>query len=211
MTLFYDEVFVEIDVLMRRGAHINRSNLAQFDYICQHYDDLQRFYARYGCALYQHPDGFFYMTVKDGLIRSRLLPKSCVHLGQFIALKARDPEITRSNGRISISQLIQDIETLVPRETLQAVYAPKRRDSVVDEHIAGEIMRAIKLLGDLCFIRVRNNYIQPLESIHRFAELARHDNQPSADAAMHLEVQRGVVFHAAEVSEDLEETLDDES
>lgn len=211
MTIFHTDQFVEIDLLLRRGAHINRSSLAQYEFLCQNYGELQTFYRRYGCSLFQHPDGFYYMTVKGGLMRSRLLPKSCVHLGEFIALKARDPEITRSLGRIAISQLLLDIETLVPRETLQAVYAPKRRDAVVDEYISDEIMRALKILADLGFIEMTDTAIRPLEAIHRFAELARHDNAPGDDAKLHLNTQRGVVFHDAGAEEEYEGNGDDNS
>lgn len=194
MTIFHDDQFVEVDLILRRGAHINRSNLAPYEFLSQNYDELQEFYRRYGCSLLQHPDGFFFMTVRGGLLRTRLLPKSCMHLGQFIGLKARDPEITRSHGRIAISQLLKDIETLVPRETLQAVYAPGRRDVTVDECISDEIMKAIKLLGDLGFIEIADKAIRPLEAIRRFSELARHDNDPNDDGKLHMTIQRGVVF-----------------
>lgn len=194
MTVFYDEQFVEIDLILRQGAHINRSNLAAYEFLSQNFADLEKFYRRYGCSLLQHPDGFFFMTVKGGLMRTRLLPKSCMHLGQFIGLKARDPEITRSHGRIAITQLLKDIETLVPRETLQAVYAPGRRDATADECISDEIMRALKLLGDLGFIEIADKAVRPLEAIGRFSELARHDNDPNDDAKLNVTIRRGVVF-----------------
>lgn len=194
MTVFHDDQFVEIDLLLRRGAHINRSNLAPYEFLSQNFAELEEFYRRYGCSLLQHPDGFFFMTVRGGLMRTRLLPKSCMHLGQFIGLKARDPEITRSHGRIAIVQLLKDIETLVPRETLQAIYAPGRRDATVDECISDEIMKAMKLLGDLGFIEIADKAVRPLEAISRFSELARHDNSPNDDAKLHVAIRRGVVF-----------------
>lgn len=204
MTIFHDDKFVEIDLLLRRGGHINRSNLASYEFLCQNFDELRKFYGRYGCSIYQHNDGFFYMTVKGGLLRSRLLPKSCVHLGMFIALKARDPEITRSLGKIPLSLLLQDIETSIPRETLQQVYARGRRESVVDECIADEIKRALKIIADMGFIELTETSIRPLEAIHRFAELARHDNSPDEKTQLHLIIQHGVVFHDAAESEEYE-------
>ena len=118
MNLPMDDQFPYIDLLLRRGGHINRSHLSAYEYVSHHFDQLQDYYRHYHCALTQHPDGFFYLLANGSLLPSRLLPKSCVHLGMFIALKARDPEITQSGGRLSISQLFQDIETSVPRETL---------------------------------------------------------------------------------------------
>jgi len=194
MTIIQDDEFVEIDLLLRRGGHINRSNMALYDYMCQHLVELKDFYNRYGCMLYQHPDGYFYMTVKGGKFQTRLLPKSCVHLGMFIALKARDPEITRASGRISVSQLLQDIETSVPRDILQQVYAPNRREAVVDECINDELKKALKTLGDLGFIELTDVSMRPLEAIGRFAELARNNNEPSDESRLNLIVSRGVVF-----------------
>lgn len=209
MMAFFDERFVDIDLVLRAGGHINRSNLVAFEYACQNFDVLEQFYRQFGCNLLQHPDGFFCLKLQGSKIRSRLLPKSCVHLGIFIALKARDPEITRSAGRIGISQLLQDIETSVPRETLQKVYAPKRRDVSVDESISEEIHKALKTLADLRFIDLLETSIRPLEAINRFAEMARHNNAPDDDAKLQMTIQRGVVF-----TEDGEETGngdDDES
>jgi chromosome condensin MukBEF MukE localization factor len=202
MTIFYDDKFIEIDLLLRRGGHINRSNLASYDYVCQNFEELQKFYGRYSCSLYQHPDGFFYMAVKGGMFRTRLLPKSCVHLGIFISLKARDPEITRSSGRVPINQLFQDIETSVPREVLQQVYAPNRREAIVDECILDEIKKALKILADLGFIEMTESTIRPLEAINRFAELARYNNEPNEESRSNLTAQRGVVFSDADENDD---------
>lgn len=207
--IFYEDKFVEVDLLMRRGGHINRSSVAAYGWTCEHYDELQKFYSRYGCSLQQHPDGFFFMALKGGLIRSRLLPKSCIHLGMFIALKARDPEITRSSGWLQVAQLMQDIETSVPKETLQTVYAPGKKESVVDERISSEIQRALKILADLNFIEMHGTAFRSLEAIHRFAELARHSNEISDETKMHLTIERGVVFHDACEGEEYGEEADE--
>jgi len=209
MTIFNDDKFIEVDLQLRRGGHINRSNLASYEYTSQNFEDLQKFYSRYGCSLYQHPDGFFYMAVKGGMFRTKLLPKSCVHLGIFISLKARDPEITRSSGRVLINQLFQDIETSVPREVLQQVYAPKRREAVVDEYISDEIKKALKILADLGFIELTELAIRPLEAINRFAELARYNNEPNDEGKLALTIQRGVVFHDADENEEYEGIADE--
>lgn len=207
--IFHEDKFVEVDLLLRRGGHINRSSVAAYSWMCEHYDELQQFYDRYGCSLRQHPDGFFFMSLKGALIRSRLLPKGCIHLGMFIALKARDPEITRSSGWLQIAQLMQDIETSVPKETLQNVYAPGRKESVVDERISQEIQRALKILTELRFIETQGLAFRPLEAIHRFAEVARHNNEPNDETKMHLAIERGVVFHDADEGEEYGEDDDE--
>lgn len=189
--------FVEIDLLLRRGGHVNKSSLAAYAWVKENFDELRAFYVRYGCSLTQHPDGFYFMSLQNGMIRSRLLPKTCIHLGMFIALKARDPEITRSSGWLQLAQLMKDIETSVPKETLQNVYAPGRKESVVDEKISSEIQNALKILADLKFVEMNGQALRPLEAIHRFAELARHNNNPGDETRIHLAIERGVVFHDA--------------
>ncbi len=205
---YLDRHFVDADLILRRGGHINRSGLSLYQFLIDHFDDLKAFYQGYQCELIQHSDGFFFLISKGGRIPSRILPKPCVHLGIFIALKTRDPEITRSSGRISLPNLMQSIETSVPRETLQQVYAPKQRESSSDNRIAEEIKRALKTLVDLRFIEMHGDAIKPLEAIHRFAELARHDNNPDEISRFVLTEHKGVVFQA--FGEENEEEVDDD-
>jgi chromosome condensin MukBEF MukE localization factor len=202
---YLDKQFVDVDVVLRRGGHINRSNLVAYDWLCNNHDDLKSFYGNYGTVLMQHPDGFFFLTVSGGKLRSRLLPKTCIHLGMFIALKARDPEITRSSGWMQTTQLLHDIETTVPKDVLQQVYAPGRKENVVDDRIALAIGAAIKVLNNLCFIEVRGDKFRPLEAITRFAEFARHNNEPDENAKIKMTIERGVVFHDAAADEEYEE------
>lgn len=205
---YLDRHFVDADLILRRGGHINRSNLSLYQLLIDHFDDLKAFYQGYQCELIQHSDGFFFLRSRGGLIPSRILPKPCVHLGIFIALKTRDPEITRSSGRISLPNLMQSIETSIPRETLQQVYAPKQRESSSDNRIAEEIKKALKTLVDLRFIEMHGDAIKPLEAIHRFAELARHENNPDEIGRLVLTEHKGVIFQA--FGEESEEEADDD-
>ena len=204
---YLDRQFVDIDIILRRGGHINRTDFVAYDWLCSNHDDLKSFYANYGTSLVQHPDGFFFLTVSGGKLRSRLLPKTCIHLGMFIALKARDPEITRSSGWMQTAQLLHDIETTIPKNVLQQVYAPGRKESVVDDRITQAIGAALKVLNDLRFIEIQGGRFRPMEAINRFAEFARHDNEPDENAKIKMIVERGVVFHEAD--EEYEEDSDD--
>lgn len=210
--IYLDKHFVGADLILRRGGHINRSNLSFYQFLIDNFDELKSFYQGYQCELVQHPDGFFYLLSKGGLIPTRLLPMPCVHLGMFIAMKARDPEITRSSGRIGLENLLQSIETLVPRETLQKVYAPKQRESLADTRIAEEIQKALKTLAEMRFLEIQGETIRPLEAIQRFAEMARHDNNPDELSRLVLSEQRGVVFQTPDESteEESEEIGEDD-
>jgi len=195
--IYLTRQFIESDLILRRGGHINRSNLPLYQFVTDHYDNLDQFYLGYQCKLTQHQDGFFYLLSKGGLIPTRLLPLPCIHLGMFIALKMRDPEITRSSGKIDLDGLLRSIEVSVPRETLQKVYAPKQREASVDTKITEEIQKALKDLARLNFVEIKGEIIRPLESINRFAELARHDNSPDELARIVL-MDRGVVFQESD-------------
>jgi len=197
--IFHERQFVEVDLLLRRGGHINRSNLRAYEWVSENFEDLVSFYNSYGCALHRHPDNFIFMTTNGGQIRSRLLPKSCVHLGMFLALKMRDPEILRSSGRISLGALLQDLDTTVPRPTLIAVYAPHGKEGTSDERIVGEVNAALKILHELNLIELSEDTVLPLEALARFSEVARHENEPDEFARLQLAVQKGIQFR--EVSE----------
>ena len=90
--------------------------------------------------------------------------------------------------------MLLDIETSIPRDILQQVYAPKRREAVVDECINDELKKALRVLAELSFIELTDLSIRPLEAISRFAELARSNNDPSDENRLNLIVTRGVVF-----------------
>jgi chromosome condensin MukBEF MukE localization factor len=196
MNIFMDRTFAEIDVVLRRGGNINRLNITYFNFVAQHFEEMQAFYGKYGCTLHQHTDGCFYINGKDSLLRTRVLPQSAVHLGIFLALKCRDSEITRSSGRINIDQLYRDIETSVPRETLRRAYAPRSTDSTIDEAITDEIERALKILARLGYIEITATALRPLEAINRFADVARYENDPADDEKLRLQMQRGIIFES---------------
>lgn len=207
---YLDREFADVDLILRRGGHINRSALALYDWVCRNHDDLKALYTNYGSTLAQHPDGFFFLTLSGGKLRSRLLPRTCVHLGMFIALKARDPEITRSSGWMGTTQLLHDIETSVPKDILQEAYAPGAKENVVDGRISLAITNALKVLDELCFIELRGDQFRPLEAIGRFAEFARHDNAPDDDARIQMSIERGIVFHDAADGDEIEDTNNDD-
>lgn len=205
--IFTTTQFAEIDSALRRGRHISRSDIGTYEFITQNFDDFESFYAAYGVRLIQHPDGFFFLLAKGSLMLTRILPRSAMHLGMFIAFKRRDPDLTRSDGRMSIAGLIQDLETSVPADTLAQVYAPKQKASLEGGRIHTEVMRTLKLLAELDFIETSGDQLIAHEAINRFTELAKHANAPTEAAKLGLEIQRGVVF---EITDDITgEDIDD--
>jgi chromosome condensin MukBEF MukE localization factor len=204
--IFYTRQFAQADSALRQGKHISRNDYTTYEFLTQNYGELERFYASYPARLVQHPDGFFFLLPKGDLIPSKFLPKSVMHLGQFIALKCRDPEITKSDGRISLAALINDLETSVPADTLSKVYAHRQKEVLTGGRIHEEVRRALRTLDELQFIRLDSETLTPLEAIHRFAEVARHGGALDETSALALLLQRGVV---TEQDEGDEEEIDD--
>lgn len=196
--IYLEPRFASTDSVLRRGGHINRSDFADYQYVAEHFDDYERFYQNYGARLVQHPEGFFFLSAKAGALRVRLLPKSAMHLGMFIALKSRDPEITRTSARIPLEVLTAELDNSVPRETLLATYAPKQREASAPSRVLDEVQRCLRLLAELRFIDFDGSQIRPREAIRRFEDLARHENDPDELTRLSLEVRRGVVFDAPE-------------
>ncbi len=210
--IFHSPEFVDADLTLRRGGHVNRTNFALHGWIRDNYDELKTFYLNYCCALQQHPDGCFFLVSSGKMMKTRVLSKACVHLGTFLALKARDPEITKTSGWIPIEQLLQDIVTTVSKETLNRVYAPRAKESLVSRRVSDELQNSIRTLGDLNFIEIRESALKPLEAIGRFADLARYDNEPDDIAKCRLEDSFGMTwqFEDNEDLEDDEGAVDDE-
>lgn len=200
--IYLDPRFAQTDIVLRRGGHITRVDYADYQFIAENFDAFELFYQNYGCRLVQHPDGFFFLLAKGGKVPVRLLPKSAMHLGMFIALKTRDPEITRSNNRIAVDALVRELETSVPADTLQATYAPKQREASSGAKVLEEVGRCLRLLNQLGFIDLNGDTLVAREAIRRFEDLARHGNEPDEINRLALEVQRGVVFDPAEASDD---------
>jgi chromosome partition protein MukE len=203
MNFLMTRPFAELDTALRRGRHIPRQDFARFDLVWQNYETLENFYSAFSCKLVQHPDGFYYLLPSGDLVPTRKLSRAAMHLGQFIALKTRDPDITRTNGLMDESMLIADLEASVPSETLGRIYAPGSREGMAGDRIRKEIERSLALLDELGFVRRADGSIRATEAIHRFSELARHRNSPNDMERLRLEIQRGVVLDSpADTDED---------
>lgn len=194
MTIFHDRQLAEADVMLRRGGNINRTNIAICDFVTHHFDEIQRWYASYGSTLHRHSAGCFFLVSNDDLMPSTPLPRPCVHLGLLIELKTRKAEITKTSGRLSLTLLLNELETTIPRETLRRVYAPHNGELTLDRTIVKTFDKAVNQLTALGFIAVTGDIVQPLEAIHRFADVAQFDNAPDGNARLRLAIELGLIF-----------------
>lgn len=193
-----DPKFAAADVLLRSGGQVNRSDYSDYEYITHQLDELQRFYAGYQASLIHHPDGFFFLHAQDGVLPTRVLPRSTMHMGQFICLKLRHPDSTRSAGVLSVHLIVHELESSLPRAELLRIYAPKNVLAVAPSRALDQMHKAINELARLRFVRKKGDALTPLESIRRFAELARHGNDPDELGRLALQA-RGVILDAEDL------------
>lgn len=206
--IFLEKPFAEVDVILRRGGNINMSEIALYEFCAQEFEMLQRFYENLECNFVKHPDGFFFLVPTGDILSTKILSRACINVGQILAMLARDPEITRTSGRIEVSQILKTIDTMVPREVQKTIYSPNTRESSTDRNIGDEIRKAIRQLADLRFIRFVSGceVIILAESINRFAEIARYDNEIDEIKKIILQSTRGISFtHEEIISTETEE------
>lgn len=198
--IFLEKYFAETDVILRGGGNINRSEIALYEFCTQEFEMLERFYLNLECSFIKHPDGFFFLSPVGNMLPQRRLSKACINVGQILALLSRDPEITRTSGRIEVSVILKTIDTMVPREIQKAIYAPSTRESNTDKNISDEVRKALKHLAELKFIRFLpgTDVFIINESINRFAEIARYDNKIEDTKKAILESSRAIVFTTGE-------------
>jgi chromosome condensin MukBEF MukE localization factor len=190
--------FPEVDTALRMGAHITSKDFGSHEFVAQNFSDLSEFYASYGAALIEHPDSFYFLNTADSVIPSRALPKSCMHLGKLLAYLGRDEKVARTSGTVRIEHVLQTLSTMFSAELLRRIYAPTAREGGNEKQITKEVERSLRLLAQLGFIELDSgkNTVTITPAIGRFADLARHDNDPSPAARKDLEVRRGIRFEA---------------
>jgi chromosome condensin MukBEF MukE localization factor len=199
--IYKDSLFPPLDTALRRGAHIDpQSDPQGYQLLCENHAELRTFYAGYRCTLKHHPDGVFFLVPdsKDSVLKTRVLPASCAHIALALLYKQRDPEILQTGGTFSVENFIADLLAMMPSETLQRIYAPKRRESSTDERIREEMLRALKILDDLGCLTIRDGTITPLAGLAHFADPLRPINTHDPEVRNTLTRQAGVVWRDAE-------------
>jgi len=212
MSIFFKPHFAKVDTALRMGCHITPGDFAAHEFVAQNYGELQEFYNTYQCHLTEHADGFFFLLTDDSIIPSKALSKPCVHLGQLLALMARDPAITKTKGVVALDHVYQTLSAMFSVDLLNKIYAPKTRDTGIEKQIRKEIQRALKVLARLNFILIENGgeEIRMTEAINRFSDVARHNNEPSPVVRKDLELKRGIRFDAFQENEIGDEETNDE-
>jgi chromosome partition protein MukE len=199
-----DDLFPEVDLMLRRGRHLGRDDGASYDYLIDAQALLEGFYRRFGCELVQQSDGYFYLLPTGDRLGRRQLSAGEMLVGQTLALLYLDPATLAHGGVVGRDVLLQRLSALLGTEVLVRTLNPRRKK--IDERIAGETVRtqvseALRRLTDLGFVDlVDDARLRLRPALMRFAEPVRM-LQDSA-AALERLVVRGEVLLDVNANDD---------
>lgn len=167
-----DEVFPEVDLLLREGGHIDERDLDRFTFLEDARPWLESFYVRYGCDLVRSPEGFYYLEPRGDRFGRRTLSAAEMLVGQALCLLRLDPATLRTTGRVDRTAVIQLLERLVGAERLGRALNPRRRRArtVEESEIRKDVGGALRTLARLGFVEIENESILLRTPLMRFAE-----------------------------------------
>jgi chromosome partition protein MukE len=172
------ELFVDVDLALRRGRHIDRDDVAWYGFLTDAQAQLERFYRRYGAELVQRTDGFFFLLPSGDKLGRRHLSPSEMLVGQGLTLLYLDPATVEQGGVTTREALLSQLSASMGTEQLMAAFnaAKKKR---LDERVAQEMVRArvseaIRRLAGLGFVELLpDDRMRLRASLMRFAEPVR--------------------------------------
>lgn len=178
-----DNLFPEVDLLLRRGRHIGREDDVSYAFLVDALEYLEPFYQRFGAVLVHKSDGYFYLLPSGERLGRAQLAASEMMVGQALALLYLDPATLQLGGIVGKEALLQRLSGLVGPENLVRTLNPRRRK--YDERIAAETVRikvaaAMRSLADLGFVDLLDDdrfRLRP--ALMRFAEPVRSASDPA--------------------------------
>jgi chromosome partition protein MukE len=155
--------FPAVDLLLRRGRHIDREDGEWYAFITDSQEFLEHFYRRFGCELVTQSDGYFYLLPSGEQLDRRQLSAGEMLVGQTLALHYLDPATVQSGGIVTREQLLSRLAGLIGDRDLAKALEPRRRrfedERVVHEIIRKRVTEAVRRLAILGFI-------EPLDQEH---------------------------------------------
>ncbi len=190
-----DERFVEVDIALRRGRHIDREDASWYQFLTEHYQALAGFYERYGCELHHTADGYYFLLPTGDRLGRRHLSVAEMLVGQGLALMYLDPAMVRSAGVVERDAALGHLAAVMGTDALMAAFNPKKKR--LDERVAQQTVRqrygeALRRLAALGFVEMLSDTNIRLRSpLMRFAEPVRGEDSP--ENALRELVARGQV------------------
>jgi chromosome partition protein MukE len=194
-TAISDELFPDVDLMLRRGRHVGRDDGPAYEYLVDAQAILEGFYRRFGCELVQQSDGYFYLLPAGDRLGRRHLSAGEMLVGQTLALLYLDPATLQYGGVVTREALLQRLSSLLGTDVLVRTLSPRKRK--YDERVAAETVRAqvgdgLRRLSDLGFVDLLDDTrVRLRPALMRFAEPARALADPNA--ALERLIARGEV------------------
>lgn len=178
-----DPLFPEVDLALRRGAHVDVTDPERYALLRDAQRHLEPFYLRYGCQLVQ-ADGFVYLLPAGDRLGRRHLSAGEMLVGQALALLLLDPATLRTQGVVPRALVVARLAQLVGEERLVLALNPRKRrhDRRVAEQTARrELDRALRSLAALGFVAlVDEERLLLRRPLLRFTEPVRGAGDPLA-------------------------------
>lgn len=199
-----DQRYVDVDLALRRGQHIDREDADWYAYLLDAQAVLEPLYRRYGCELVHRSDGYFFLLPTGDKVGKRLLGLPEMVVGQGAALLYLDPRAIESGGVTTKDDLLSHLAAVMGTDTLVSVFNPKRKR--MDERVAQETVRqrvaeGLRKLAQLGFVAVSDDgRIHLRSALMRFADPVRGAGSPR-DALEKL-IARGEVSIPGEPADD---------
>lgn len=177
-----DQRFVDVDLALRRGQHIDRDDADAYAYLMDARSVLEPFYQRYACELVHRTDGYFFLLPLSDKVPRRLLGIPEMIVGQAAALLYLDPATIERGGVLTKDDILSHLAAIMGTDALVAAFNPKRKR--MDERVAQETVRqrtaeALRKLAQLGFVSpLEDGQIRLRGALMRFADPVRGAGSP---------------------------------
>jgi chromosome partition protein MukE len=178
-----DDLFPEVDLLLREGRHIDDVDLERFTFLEDARTLLEGFYDRFGCDLVRSTDGYFFLLPRGDRMGRRTLDAAVMLVGQTLCLLRLDPGMLGTSWRVSRVRVLELLEQLLGAERLGQALNPRRKrraKAVEEEAIRSDVDGAIRTLARLGFVDIEEDEQLKLRApLLRFAEPIATQPQPA--------------------------------
>jgi chromosome partition protein MukE len=169
-----DENFPEVDLVLRRGRHIDRDETALYGFLSDAADHLEPFYRRFGCELVHASEGYFYLLPTNDKLGRRHLGVPEMLVGQALALLYLDPSTLQNGGLVTKQDALSRLAGVTGSDALTQAFNPKRKrvdERVAEEQVRAKFGEALRRLSTLGFVDLlENDGLKLRSSLMRFAE-----------------------------------------
>lgn len=167
-----DPRFVETDVRLREGGHIDDRDIDLFSFLDDARPHLEAFYDRYGCDLIRSVERYYYLLPRGAAFGQAKLSAGEMLVGQVACLLRLDPTSLRTAMRVPRARVVELLDQLLGQDRIGHALNPKRKRTaaVGADLIRKEIDLALKTLARLGFVDLEGDDLRLRAPLTRFLE-----------------------------------------